>query len=235
VPSHPVWHHIGLDAHPAFDGSCPSVNGSTELVEGPTLADRIAEGPLPVDEAFAIAGQIARALEAAHEQNIVHRDLKPANIKVRSDGTVKVLDFGLAKAIEPADGAAAAAAPTITSPAMTAQGVILGTASYMSPEQARGRAADRRADIWAFGCVLYEVLTGRRPFDGEDVSEVLAAVIKSDPDWSALPAMPPIQTAFLRRCLEKDPRQRIHDIADVRLALEGAFDAAALRPLASAV
>jgi serine/threonine-protein kinase len=128
VPSHPVWHHIGLDAHPAFDGSCPSVNGSTELVEGPTLADRIAEGPLPVDEAFAIAGQIARALEAAHEQNIVHRDKKPANIKDRSDGTVKVLDFGLAKAIEPADGAAAAAPPTNTSPAMTAQGVNLATA-----------------------------------------------------------------------------------------------------------
>ena len=162
-----------------------------ELVEGPTLADRIAQGPIPVDEALAIAKQIAEALEAAHEKGIIHRDLKPANIKVRPDGTVKVLDFGLAKALEPASGARidATASPTITSPAMmTGVGVLLGTAAYMSPEQARGKAVDKRTDIWAFGCVLYEMLTGKRAFAGEDVSDTLAAVLKGDPPWSALPS-----------------------------------------------
>src|SRR5687768_7347287 len=144
-----------------------------ELVEGPTLADRIAQGPIPVDEALPIAKQIAEALEAAHEQGIIHRDLKPANVKVRPDGTVKVLDFGLAKALEPASAAGtdATASPTITSPAMmTGVGVLLGTAAYMSPEQAKSRPADQRSDIWAFGCVLYEMLTGKRAFGGEDVS-----------------------------------------------------------------
>jgi serine/threonine protein kinase len=151
-----------------------------EMVEGPTLADRIADGPIPPDEALPIARQIAEALEAAHAQGIVHRDLKPANVKVRDDGTVKVLDFGLAKAIAPeSTPAAVAASPTITSPAATAIGTIMGTAAYMSPEQARGRAVDKRSDIWSFGAVLYEMLTGRRAFDGDDVSDTLANVLKS--------------------------------------------------------
>src|SRR5512138_850399 len=160
-----------------------------ELVEGETLADRITQRAIPLDEALPIAKQIAGALEAAHEQGIIHRDLKPANIKVRADGTVKVLDFGLAKTIEPSSSAAAVAlanSPTITSPALTGTGVILGTAAYMSPEQAKGRAADRRSDVWAFGVVLYEMLTGQCPFKGDDVSETLAAVLTRQPDWSLL-------------------------------------------------
>src|SRR5258708_2024196 len=159
-----------------------------ELVEGPTLAERIAAGPIPLDEALPIARQIAEALEAAHEQNIVHRDLKPANVKLRADGVVKVLDFGLAKALEPTGGASpnVSQSPTITTPAMTQAGVILGTAAYMSPEQAKGRAVDQRSDVWAFGVVVYEMLTGRRPFGGEDVSDTLAQVLTKDPDWTAL-------------------------------------------------
>jgi eukaryotic-like serine/threonine-protein kinase len=156
-----------------------------ELVEGPTLADRIAEGPLPLDEALPVARQIADALEAAHEQGIVHRDLTPANIKLRHDGTVKVLDFGLAKLTDPATGPSSAQvtqSPTITSPAlMTGAGMILGTAAYMSPEQAKGRPADKRSDVWSFGCVLFEMLTGRRVFESDDVSETLAYVITKDP------------------------------------------------------
>ena len=200
-----------------------------ELVEGPTLADRIAEGPIPIDEALPIARQIAEALEAAHEQGIVHRDLKPANVKVRPDGTVKVLDFGLAKATEPvvASSPSMSRSPTITTPAMTQAGIILGTAAYMSPEQARGKVVDKRADIWAFGAVVYEMLTGRRAFPGDDLSLTLAAVMMQDPAWAALP---PATTAsirhLLRRCLVKDPRQRIRDMGDVRLALEGANDPA---------
>ena len=159
-----------------------------ELVEGDDLSERIARGAIPIDEALPIAKQIAEALEAAHEQGIIHRDLKPANIKVRSDGTVKVLDFGLAKAMEPtaALSVSHSMSPTITTPAMTQAGMILGTAAYMSPEQAKGRPADRRSDVWAFGCVLYEMLTGRRIFDGEDVSDTIAAVLKEEPVWSAL-------------------------------------------------
>ncbi len=170
-----------------------------ELVEGPTLADWIAQGAIPVDEALPVAKQIAEALEAAHEQGIIHRDLKPANIKVRPDGTVKVLDFGLAKAMEPASALGASAgqalsqAPTITTPAMTQVGMILGTAAYMSPEQARGEAVDSRADIWAFGVVLYELVTGRRLFDAGNVSETLAAVLREDPTWDTLPASTPSQ------------------------------------------
>ena len=193
-----------------------------EMVEGPTLADRIAGGPIPPDEALPIARQIAEALEAAHAQSIVHRDLKPANVKVRDDGTVKVLDFGLAKAIA-ADSAPAivAASPTITSPAATAMGTIMGTAAYMSPEQARGRAIDKRSDIWSFGAVLYEMLTGRRAFEGEDVSDTLANVLKREPDWSALPPdTPPAIERVLRRCLTKDPRLRTHDAADIRIDLD---------------
>ena len=200
-----------------------------EWVDGPTLADRIAQGPVALDDAMPIAMQIAAALEAAHEQGIVHRDLKPANIKVRPDGTVKVLDFGLAKALA-GDVVArdVLLSPTITSPAATRMGVILGTAAYMSPEQARGKVVDKRTDIWAFGCVLYELLTGKRAFEGEEVSDSLASILKSDPDWDALPANIPARIRrVLRRCLEKDRKLRYHDIADVRLDLaeRGTLDA----------
>jgi serine/threonine-protein kinase len=195
-----------------------------ELVEGPTLADRIARGRIPVDEALPIAKQIAEALEAAHEQGIIHRDLKPANIKLRPDGTVKVLDFGLAKALEPmsAPGVDATASPTITSPAMmTGVGMLLGTAAYMSPEQARGKAVDKRTDIWAFGCVLYEMFTGARAFGSDDVTETLAFVLTRDIEWTALPSSTPNPvTDLLRRCLQKDTRRRLHDIADARIEIE---------------
>ena len=203
-----------------------------ELVEGPTLAERIAQGPLPVDEALGIAGAIAEALDAAHGQGIVHRDLKPANIKVRPDGAVKVLDFGLAKVTEPVDGASpgASVALTITSPAMTAAGIVLGTAAYMSPEQARGRAVDARADIWAFGCVLYEMVTGRRPFGGDDIGETLAAVIKSPVDLEAVPAG---LRRLVGRCLEKDPRARLRHIGDWRLLLDDDRPAPAAVPSSS--
>jgi serine/threonine-protein kinase len=194
-----------------------------ELVEGPTLADRIARGPIPVEEALPIATQIAEALETAHEQGIVHRDLKPANIKVRDDGTVKVLDFGLAKALEPASAInpSITAAPTITTPAeVTGVGVILGTAAYMSPEQVKGRAADKRSDVWAFGCVLYEMLTGKRAFDGDGVSDTLAAVLKSEPDWTSLSARtPPHIVTLVRRCLQKDVQKRVPHIGSARLEL----------------
>ena len=194
-----------------------------ELVEGPTLADRISQGPIALDEALPIARQIAEALEAAHEAGVIHRDLKPANIKVREDGTVKVLDFGLAKALDPTGGAAADASqsPTLTVVA-TQQGVILGTAAYMSPEQARGKVVDKRTDIWAFGAVLYEMLAGHRAFGGRDTSEILAAVIRAEPDWILLPAR--LDTRFreaLVRCFEKDPRRRLRDIGDFRIALDG--------------
>jgi serine/threonine-protein kinase len=199
-----------------------------ELVEGPTLADRLAHGPLPLDEALGIANQIAGALDAAHSQRIIHRDLKPANIKVRDDGTVKVLDFGLAKALDAAGGTGGddpLNSPTITSPAETQRGVILGTAAYMSPEQARGKPLDHRADIWSFACVLYEMLTGKPPFGGEGVTDTLGAVLHTEPDWDRLdPATPVRIRMVLQRCLRKDPRQRLHDIADVALVLGGAFE-----------
>ena len=199
-----------------------------ELVEGPTLADRLVHGPIPADETFAIAGQIAEALDAAHEHGIIHRDLKPANIKLRSDGVVKVLDFGLAKALDDGTGSkgqdpayGVTASPTITSPAMTRVGVIMGTASYMSPEQARGLSVDRRADIWAWGCVLVEMLSGRRAFEGTDTTEVIAAVIRGEPDWSRLPPDTPATVRrLLHRCLQKDPKRRLADIRDARFALE---------------
>ncbi len=210
-----------------------------ELVEGPTLADRIGDGAIPLDDALPIAKQIAEALEAAHEQGIVHRDLKPANIKVRRDRTVKVLDFGLAKALDPPAGTEAADAlansPTITSPAMTQRGVILGTAAYMSPEQARGLTLDTRSDLWAFGCVLYEMLTARRPFTGATVSDVSAAILRLDPDWTLLPdATPAAIRRLLRRCLQKDRRQRLADAADARLEIEEALASPGVETVAPA-
>jgi serine/threonine-protein kinase len=204
-----------------------------ELVDGPTLADRIAVGPIPWDEALPIATQLADALEAAHEQGIVHRDLKPANVKVRDDGTVKVLDFGLAKAIEPitTTSSSHSMSPTITTPAMTQIGMILGTAAYMAPEQARGKAVDKRADIWAFGVVLFEMLTGQRPFGGAEVSDVFASVLAREPDLRLIPdTVPGPAHQALRLCLQKDPKQRARDIGDVKLAMSGAFQAAAASP-----
>ena len=190
-----------------------------ELVEGPTLADRISQGAIPVDEALPIAKQIAEALEAAHEAGVIHRDLKPANIKVREDGTVKVLD--VAPVGDPDRS------PTLTA-AATQMGVIMGTAAYMSPEQARGKPVDRRTDIWAFGAVLFEMLTASKPFPGDDISQTLARVIDREPDWDALPAgVPPSLETYLRRCLQKDPKQRVQAIGDVRLAMEGAFETSA--------
>ncbi len=203
-----------------------------ELVEGPTLADRIAQGPIPVDEALPIAKQIAEALEAAHEAGVIHRDLKPANIKVREDGTVKVLDFGLAKALDTTPEGDPSLSPTLTA-AATQMGVIMGTAAYMSPEQARGKPVDKRADIWAYGCVLYEMLTRQRAFQGEDVSLTLASVMKSDVNVAPLPSeLPPNVRTVLRRCLEKDPKERLRDIGDVRLAMKGAFETTINVPLA---
>ena len=201
-----------------------------ELVEGPTLADRIAQGPIPVDEALPIAKQIAEALEAAHEAGVIHRDLKPANIKVREDGTVKVLDFGLAKALDPSPTSDPSQSPTLTA-AATQMGVIMGTAAYMSPEQARGKPVDKRADVWAFGAVLFEMLTGRRAFEGEDVSLTLSAVLQREPDWTLLSAdVAPTLQVYLRRCVQKDPKQRVQAIGDMRLAMEGVFDASASAP-----
>ena len=191
-----------------------------ELVEGPTLADRIKQGPIPIDEALPIAKQIAKALEAAHEQGVIHRDLKPANIKVKADGMVKVLDFGLAKALDPNPDADPSQSPTLTA-AATQMGVIMGTAAYMSPEQARGKHVDKRADIWAFGCVLYEMLTGKRVFEGAEVTDTIAAVVRAEPDWAALPDdTPPAIRRVLGRCLHKDRVRRLRDIADARLELE---------------
>jgi eukaryotic-like serine/threonine-protein kinase len=195
-----------------------------ELVDGDTLADRIVHGPIPVDEALRIAAQILDALEAAHERGIIHRDLKPANIKLRPDATVKILDFGLAKAMEPVEQSTAGSfAATITTPAMTQRGVILGTAAYMSPEQARGKPVDQRTDIWAFGCVLFEMLAGRHPFPGDEVPDVLANVLAREPEWAALPAgTPPAVRRLLVRCLTKDVRARLHHVADARLELQDA-------------
>ena len=195
-----------------------------ELVDGPTLADRIAQAPIAVADALSIARQIAEALASAHESGIVHRDLKPANIKVRPDGTVKVLDFGLAKAIEPSGPLSpGVSSPTVTTPAMTRAGVILGSAAYMSPEQARGQRVDGQTDIWAFGCVLYEMLTGRAAFGRATITDTIAAVIESEPDWTALPRTTPGSVVrLLRRVLEKDSSRRLHAIADTRLDLDEA-------------
>jgi serine/threonine-protein kinase len=212
-----------------------------ELVEGEDLSQRIARGAIPIDDALPLARQIADALEAAHEQGIVHRDLKPANIKVRSDGTVKVLDFGLAKhddrsASLSGERGDLSQSPTMLSPAqLSGVGVILGTAAYMAPEQAKGRTVDKRADIWAFGVVLFEMLTGAQAFGGDDVADVLSRVLQREPDLTTLPAATPARIrAIVARCLVKDPRQRLRDMGDVRLALEGAFETAAPQTTTSA-
>ena len=191
-----------------------------EYIDGQSLAERLAAGPMPLSEALEVAVQIAGALDAAHEKGIVHRDLKPGNIMLTAAGEAKVLDFGLARASEPAAGASAMNSPTLTF-AATEAGTILGTAAYMAPEQAKGRAVDKRADIWAFGVVLFEMLSGRRPFGGDSISEMIAAIIKDPPALHELPAgVPPALRALLVRLLEKDPRRRLRDIGDARLALE---------------
>jgi eukaryotic-like serine/threonine-protein kinase len=195
-----------------------------ELVGGPTLADRITQGRISITESLSIAAQIASALDAAHEKGIVHRELKPANVKLTADGAVKVLDFGLAKALG-AESPASNLSESPTVAAATHAGLILGTPAYMSPEQARGQATDKRTDIWAFGCVLYELLTARHAFAGDTVSDLVAAVLTREPDFSILPAdTPPAIRRLLRRSLVKEPKRRLRDIADARLEIEDAVE-----------
>jgi serine/threonine protein kinase len=205
-----------------------------ELVEGPTLADRIAEGRLPLHDALNISVQIAEALETAHNAGIVHRDLKPANVKVRPDGCVKLLDFGLAKNVD-IGSSPIEDSPTITGGA-TQRGIVLGTAAYMSPEQARGAAADRRTDVWAFGCVLYEMLTGTRAFGGDSVTDTIVSVITLEPRWDLLPPDTPVAVRrLLRRCLVKDPRARLRDLGDAQLDLREPSNEPGTRDMATSI
>jgi hypothetical protein len=232
-----VMSHAGIAAIYGVDEAEGRTALVMELVEGHTLAERLESGPLPEAEAIEIARKLAEALEYAHDRGIVHRDLKPANIKIRPDGEVKVLDFGLARALQSEvteQSGLLSQSPTITN-RMTVAGVILGTAAYMSPEQARGRDADRRADIWAFGAVLFEMLSGKRAFGGETLSDTMAAVMRDEPDWSALPAgSSPRWRALMARCLTKDPRARLQAIGEARIILSGTSDESLLslpRPL----
>src|SRR5436190_13274321 len=197
-----------------------------ELVEGEDLAERLRRGPMPIREASAIARQIAEALDAAHELGVIHRDLKPGNIRIRTDGAVKLLDFGLAKPNDAATGGFDAVlenSPTISSPAITERGVILGTAAYMAPEQAKGNVVDKRADVWALGVVLYEMITGRRPFSGGSSTEIIAQILEREPDWTALPNGTPAHIRrLLERCLQKDRKLRMRDCGDVMFELADA-------------
>ena len=238
--NHPnVAHVYGFEGATLPDGTTAHFL-AMELVEGEDLSERLKRGPIPVEESIAIAKQIAEGLEEAHDHGIIHRDLKPANVKMTPEGRVKVLDFGLAKAMEGASATGSSSgsqsqvsqSPTISRHA-TAAGIILGTAAYMSPEQARGKKVDRRADIWSFGALLFEMLTGQRAFQGDDITDVLAAVVRAEPEWVLLPRdVPPGLQLFLRRCLHKDVKQRIGDIHDVRLALDGAFEPPTPNPTA---
>jgi len=217
--------HPNIGGIYGFEESSTMLALVMELVEGPTLADRIAQGPIPVEDALPIMKQITEALEYAHDRGIVHRDLKPANIKIKPDGAVKVLDFGLAKALsEESNPTDISNSPTLTA-AATKAGLILGTAAYMAPEQARGKTVDRRADIWSFGVVAFEMLTGKMAFKGDTVSDSLAAVIRGDPEWSLLPASVPSEIQqLIRRCLNKDPRQRLQSIGEARIAIENVIE-----------
>src|ERR1700733_9785349 len=213
--------HPNIGSIYGFEDSAGAHALVMELVEGPNLADRIKNGAISVDEALPIAKQIAEGLEYAHDRGIVHRDLKPSNINLANNNAVKILDFGLAKALE-GDPASVdvSSSPTISRMA-TQAGIILGTAAYMAPEQAKGKSVDRRADIWSFGCVLYEMLTGKMAFSGETVTDTLAAVIRGEPDWALLPANTPQAVRnLLQRCLKKDPKQRLQSIGEARITLD---------------
>src|SRR4051794_7381114 len=232
--------HPHIAAIYGFDEAAGTQFLVLELVQGETLAERLTRGPIPVDEAIAIARQIAEALAAAHEKGIIHRDLKPANIAVSGHGQVKVLDFGLAKLVAApaaAGSSSVSMSPTLTTPAMmTGVGMILGTAAYMAPEQAKGREADQRCDVWAFGCVVYEMLTAKRAFEGEDITDTIASIMRGEPDWTALPAdTPPHLRLLLESCLTKDRQQRAADIAVVQFLLGARMAVASVAALPQVV